>query len=56
MTMMYPAWKISSDSEEDVDDSLQNLLDKNIKNICDMLLTEDTFMNSGTPICNPDIH
>ena len=22
---------------------------------CDMLLIEDAFMNSGTPMCNPDI-
>ena len=44
MIMTYQVWKISLNSE-DVDNRLQNLLNKNIENTCDMLLIEDTFMN-----------
>ena len=45
MMMTYPVWKISLSSKEYVDNSLKNLLDKNIENTCDMLLIEDMFIN-----------
>ena len=54
--MTYPVWKISLNSEEDANDSLQNLFDKNIGTTCDTLLIMVMFMNSDTSMYSWDIH
>ena len=53
--MIYQVWKISLNSEEDTNVSLQNLFDKNMEYTCGTLLIEDLFINSDTSAYNQDI-